>query len=102
MTLECETKTGWVQFIEFIESRCSSAEFENWIAPIRCLECAHEETVLEVPNIFVQGYLLDNFKEALSDFLPLKSSGDPAIRFMIAEETLRGPPPVAETTTPPE
>jgi chromosomal replication initiator protein len=83
--LECETKNGWSQFLEFIESRCSSAEFANWIAPIRCLEAATEEIILEVPNVFVQEYLLDNFKEILADFLPLRASGDAAIRFVIQE-----------------
>ncbi|HSX37252.1 MAG TPA: chromosomal replication initiator protein DnaA [Chlamydiales bacterium] len=84
--LECEVKTGWTQFLEFIESRCSSAEFENWIAPICLVEAAHEETVLQVPNIYVQEYLLDNFKEILADFLPLKRSGEPAIRFVVSHE----------------
>lgn len=84
--LDCETKNGWAQFIEFIETRSSSAEFENWIAPIRLIEFSHEHITLEVPNIFVQEYLLSNFKDILSDFLPLKSSGDPAIRFVIKTE----------------
>ena len=83
--LECEVKSGWAQFIEFIESRCSSAEFANWIAPIRLIESAHEETTLEVPNIFVQEYLLGNFKEILADFLPLRGSGEPAIRFVVTQ-----------------
>ncbi|MBI3508965.1 MAG: ATP-binding protein, partial [Chlamydiia bacterium] len=83
--LECDVKNGWEHFIEFIESRCSAAEFENWLAPIRLIEARHEEIVLEVPNIFVQEYLLDNFKEILCDFFPLRGSGEPAIRFQITE-----------------
>ena len=90
--LECEVKSGWAQFIEFIESRCSSAEFENWIAPIRLIESSHEETTIEVPNVFVQEYLLDNFKEVLADFLPLKGSGDPAIRFVVAHAIPKNSP----------
>jgi chromosomal replication initiator protein len=84
--LDCEIKNGWTQFIEFIESRCSSAEYENWIAPIRLIEAHPEQIALEVPNVFVQEYLLDNFKEILCNFLPLKSSGEPAIQFQIAKE----------------
>ena len=91
--LECEVKSGWAEFIEFIESRCSSAEFENWIAPIRLIESAHEETTLEVPNVFVQEYLLDNFKEVLADFLPLRGSGDPAIRFVVGSAPRNAPSP---------
>ncbi|MBM3184105.1 MAG: chromosomal replication initiator protein DnaA [Chlamydiae bacterium] len=99
--LECAVKSGWDQFIEFVEARSSSAEFKNWIAPIRCLESSHEETILEVPNIFVQEYLLDNFKDVLADFLPLKGTGEPAIRFVVAE-TPRPQPTSTEMREPQE
>ncbi len=89
--LDCEIKNGWIQFIEFIESRCSSAEFANWIAPIRFIEAAPEQIILEVPNPFVQEYLLDNFKEVLCNFLPLRASGEPAIQFIIATEKVATP-----------
>lgn len=93
--LDCEAKTSWVQFLEFIGTRCSSAEFENWIAPIRLLEAGPDQIILEVPNIFVQEYLLDNFKDILCNFLPLKSSGEPAIQFTIgtAEKSATIPMP---------
>ena len=94
--IECEVKNGWVQFIEFIESRCSSAEFENWIAPARCIESTTEEVTIEVPNIYVQNYLLDNFKDVLADFLPLRQSGDPAIRFLVAENLKMSPAPIQQ------
>lgn len=84
--LDCEVKNGWIQFIEFIESRCSSAEFQNWIAPIRFIEALPEKIVLEVPNVYVQDYLLDNFKEVLCNFLPLLASGEPAVQFLMKEE----------------
>ncbi|MES2272886.1 MAG: chromosomal replication initiator protein DnaA [Chlamydiota bacterium] len=83
--LDCAVKNGWIQFLEFIENRCTSAEFENWIAPIRLIEATPDEIVLEIPNVFVQEYLLDNFKEVLCDFLPLRASGEPAIQFTIAK-----------------
>ncbi len=82
--LECETKNGWLQFLDFIENRCTSAEYENWIAPIRLVEARIDLIILEVPNPFVQEYLLDNFKEVLCNFLPLQASGEPAIQFLIA------------------
>lgn len=84
-SLGCALKNGWEQFVEFIEGRCSSAEFQNWIAPIQLLDAQPEEISLQVPNIFVQEYLLDNFKDLLADFLPLRRNGEPAIRFSIAE-----------------
>lgn len=82
--LDCEVKNGWIQFIEFIESRCSAVEFQNWIAPIRLIEASSEKILLEVPNVYVQDYLLDNFKEVLCNFLPLLPSGEPAIQFFTA------------------
>ncbi len=97
MILDCEIKNGWTQFLEFIETRCSSAEFQNWIAPITFIEATVEQIVLEVPNVFVQEYLLDNFKEVLCNFLPLRSSGEPAIQFRIgAVKTVAVAAPVAE------
>lgn len=84
--LDCEVKNGWVQFLEFIETRCSSAEYQNWIAPISLVEATPEKILLEVPNVYVQDYLLDNFKEILCNFLPLLASGEPAIQFLLAAE----------------
>ncbi len=60
-------------------------EFENWFAPIRVIDGKADEICLEVPNIFVQEYLLDNYKKDLCAFLPLKSSGELAITFVMAE-----------------
>ena len=95
--LDCVVKSGWTQFVEFIEGRCSSAEFQNWIAPIVLVESTPEEVVLEVPNIFVQEYLLDNFQDILADFLPLRNSGDPAIVFQIAQpKTVNFSPNIAQ------
>lgn len=85
--LECAIKNSWEQFVEFIENRCSSAEFQNWIAPIRLIDSSIEKVIVEVPNVFVQEYLLDNFKDILADFLPLKASGEPAIQFQILTTT---------------
>jgi chromosomal replication initiator protein len=82
--IETATDNAWIQFLEFIQTRCNSAEFENWIAPIQLANATPDEITLEVPNIFVQEYLLDNFKDTLAHFLPLKHTGEPAIRFIIS------------------
>ncbi len=96
------TKTpqeSWSQFLEYIIERCSATEYENWFASIRILETPGEEIHLEVPNIFVQEYLIENYKKDLCAFLPMRASGDPAIRFVIAasqkKPTLSAPPPPA-------
>ena len=100
--LDCEVKNSWAQFIDFIESRCSSAEFQNWIAPIQLIEATPHEIQLEVPNIFVQEYLLDNFKDVLCNFLPLKGSGEPAIRFSISASQKQENAPVSAPQEKPE
>ena len=76
----------WSDFLAYMEERCSTAEFQNWIAPIKVIDSGAEELVLEVPNIFVQEYLLQNYKKDLLGFVPVKSNGDLALRFVISEE----------------
>ncbi len=95
--LDCDVKNGWVQFLEFIETRCSSAEYQNWISPITLVEATPEKILVEVPNVYVQDYLLDNFKEVLCNFLPLLPSGEPAIQFLISSEK-----PATAIIAPPE
>lgn len=75
----------WSLFLEFIEEKCSATEFENWFASIRLKESSSDEICLEVPNIFVQEYVLDNYKKDLAAFLPIKPSGELALRFVIAD-----------------
>ena len=81
--LDCEVKSGWLQFLEFIQSRCSRAEFENWLAPIQQVSGNSEEIVLEVPNVFVQEYLLENYKDLLCEFVPLRPNKELALSFVI-------------------
>lgn len=76
----------WTQFLEFMKKKCSSTEFQNWLSPIKILECSDEKVKLEVPNIFVREYLLDNYKEDLSLFIPKRNDGELAIEFIIYEE----------------
>ncbi|MDJ0652016.1 MAG: chromosomal replication initiator protein DnaA [Simkaniaceae bacterium] len=77
-------KATWSDFLVFMQNRCSRAEFENWIAPIKYVsDC--EQITLQVPNVFVQEYLLDNYKEALKSFFPKDKKGEPLISFLIKE-----------------
>lgn len=101
----------WSQFLSYIEERSSASEFENWIAPIKVVDTAQEGLVLEVPNVFVREYLLDNYKKDLCAFLPLRPNGDPAITFVIAEPkkkntqqvpTQAPPPPQESSSAAPE
>lgn len=85
MTTTCDVKTGWAHFLKFTQARCSTAEFQNWLAPIRLIEETPSLVVLEVPNVFVQEYLLDNFRSILFDFLPQQANGDLALSFVLAQ-----------------
>jgi chromosomal replication initiator protein len=82
--LECEIKNGWLLFVEFVQARCTRTEFDNWISPIQLISGNPEEIILEVPNIFVQEYLLSNYKDVLCEFVPVKSNREPAISFVVA------------------
>lgn len=83
MTLETKQDV-WSDFLSFMQNRCSRAEYENWIAPIQCIEQSIPVT-LQVPNIFVQEYLLDNYSEALANFFPKDKKGQPLLTFLIKE-----------------
>lgn len=100
--LACDTRDAWIQFLQFVKTKCSLTAFGNWLAPIRVLEATSEEIVLEIPNIFVQDYLFSNYKEELCAFLPVNANGEPAIRFVIASPQKKAPPaltPVFSTQT---
>jgi chromosomal replication initiator protein len=96
----------WSQFLQYIEEKCSATEFENWFAPIKVLDSSLTELILEVPNIFVQEYILDNYKQDLAAFFSTQPSGQLGVTFVIAETkkqpTIPSPTPAtpsAETTT---
>ena len=85
MMLTCEEKSeAWSQFLEYAEERCSATAFENWLAPIQVLQASEDKLTLEVPNIFVKEYLLENYQKDLLAFLPLNACGELALDFVIA------------------
>lgn len=94
----------WAEFVTFIEECCTATEFQNWIAPARVSDQTKNELVLEVPNIFVQEYLLENFSKHLENFIPTKSNGKLALSFVIktekkeAKTTREEPPPHPQQT----
>lgn len=90
--LTCDARETWIQFLEYVKKRCSMTAFENWLAPIKIIDSSAENICLEVPNIFVKAYLLDNYKKDLCAFLPLTAEGEPAIDFIISDQPLRKQP----------
>lgn len=90
--LASDTREAWTKFLQYAKTKCSLTAFGNWLAPIRVLEATEEEIALEVPNIFVQEYLLSNYKQELCAFLPVHHiSGEPAIRFTVASPQKKSP-----------
>lgn len=85
MLAETDLDTCWTEFLDFISKQCSTAEFQNWFAPIEVLDLTDHEITLQVPNIFVREYLLDNYKKELASFLPSTDNGEPSIIFKVAE-----------------
>ena len=84
LACDADILESWTQFLQFVKTRCSLTAFGNWLAPIRVIKSTPEEITLEVPNIFVQEYLLSNYKQDLCAFLPVNALGEPAIRFVLA------------------
>jgi chromosomal replication initiator protein len=65
-----------------MQKKCSKTEFDNWIKPIKVVSTNDELLRLELPNIFVQEYLLDNYKADLALFFPIGEK----IEFVISEQ----------------
>lgn len=82
--LACDTCESWTQFLQFVKSKSSVTAFGNWFSQINVLEATTEEIILEVPNIFVQEYLIANYTKDLCAFLPVNAFGEPSVKFIIA------------------
>ncbi|NGX44324.1 MAG: Chromosomal replication initiator protein DnaA, partial [Candidatus Anoxychlamydiales bacterium] len=83
--LTCKDQDVWIKFLEFIKKRISESEYKNWFSHIQVLDLNENEITLQVPSIFVQQYILDNYKKDLIIFLPTTKNGDLAINFVIKE-----------------
>ncbi|NGX64063.1 MAG: Chromosomal replication initiator protein DnaA [Candidatus Anoxychlamydiales bacterium] len=75
----------WSKFLDFIKKRISQIEYKNWFSHIEVIEITESEITLQVPSIFVQEYIIDNYKKDLLMFLPTTKKGDLAINFVIKQ-----------------
>lgn len=80
-----ETKHMWDEFISFMKEKCSGAEFQNWLAPITVIKGDERGITLQVPNVFVGDYLLQNYRKELASFIPCDNQKNPLVTFIIAE-----------------
>lgn len=92
----------WTQFLDFVKVKCSPTAFNNWLSPIEVVEITDAGITLQIPNVFVKEYLLSNYKKELSVFLPVNSSGEPMIHFVIAKQEKKIPHAQAQPTIKPE
>jgi chromosomal replication initiator protein len=83
--LTCKNQDLWIQFLDFIQKRISQTEYKNWFSHIKVLDSKEDEIILEVPNIFVQQYILDNYQKDMLLFLPTKKTGELSINFVVKE-----------------
>ncbi len=100
MDTTLDPQTSWQSFLDLVKASTSSSEFENWFAPIHLVECTQEKVTIEVPNIFVREYLLDNYKKELLLFLPISSDGELSLHFKI-KEGQKTPEPLTLPNLPP-
>ena len=79
------SQNAWDEFLAFMQKQISAAEFENWFKPITKKASKDQKIILEVPNIFVREYILENYKKELASFLPTTSSGQIDVSFVVQE-----------------
>ncbi|MCB1118567.1 MAG: chromosomal replication initiator protein DnaA [Chlamydiia bacterium] len=83
---------GWQSFLACAKKQSTAVAFDNWIAPIVAKE-EEGQLILQIPNVFVKDYLLENFKAELCAFLPVDATGSPIINFNIQTTKKKSPPP---------
>lgn len=88
-------KNSWHNFCEFAYEKMSATEYENWIAPIKFITQENDKIYLEVPNIFIEEYLIQNYSKELSLFFEgLGTNRSP----LIFQEPLREKAPITSNT----
>ena len=83
--VEDREQSAWSDFLLFIKKSSSRVEYANWIAPIVCLKETDKGISLQVPNVFVKEYLLDNYAKTLANFIPSDAKGNLLISFEIKD-----------------
>ena len=83
--VEDREQSAWSEFLLFIKKSSSRVEYANWIAPIICLKETDKGISLQVPNVFVKEYLLDNYAKTLANFIPSDAKGNLLISFEIKD-----------------
>ncbi|HRW58125.1 MAG TPA: chromosomal replication initiator protein DnaA [Chlamydiales bacterium] len=100
--LICNEQNLWTEFLQIVQKRTSTAAYQNWLAPIKCLELTDEKLILQVPNIFVEKYLIENYADDLKTLFPCDDKGNLAIEFVVnaPQKKIVSPSPTPTPTQP--
>ncbi len=60
----------WSDFLAYMEERCSAAEFQNWIAPIKVVEETSSDLVFKFPIFSYKNTLFKIIKKICSGLFP--------------------------------
>jgi chromosomal replication initiator protein len=89
-------KSSWHKFCEFAHEKMSATEYENWIAPIKFLHQDDVKIYLEVPNIFVEEYLIQNYQKELGLFFEGFGTSSSPLVFQEPQRQESAPVPISK------
>ena len=76
----------WVKAQDIIKKELSNDQTYNiWFVPIKCVSLKADEIVLEVPNKFFKGWLLDKYMSLLASSIHKASGKALKIEFVLSE-----------------
>ncbi len=87
----------WDDARELIRQKINQQSFETWFLPIKFAGLSGDKILLEAPNKFFLGWVLEKYKKVLEDSLAACLGRDVNVDFILpeggAEEEPVGPPP---------
>ena len=87
-----ETASAWLKALEIIRKDLANEQTYNiWFGPIKCVSLSPDTIVLEVPNKFFQGWLLDRYMPIISAGVQKATGKELKIDFVLAEAAEEAP-----------
>jgi chromosomal replication initiator protein len=79
----------WAKAQDILKKEADNEQtFNIWFSPIKCVSVSSETIVLEIPNEFFKGWLLDRYMDALNSAVQRASGAALKIEFILGEEEL--------------
>ena len=76
----------WKQFISGIEKKTTSQNFEMWFKPIKLIDFSSTNVCFSVPKQFYADWLLENYRQLITDVIFEMTGFSPELTFKIQEE----------------